>query len=86
MAFTENMDPFFADYGIAATVAGVSVIGIFDKAYQERFGMVSGSAPALIVPSTVSSTEGDIVVVSGTTYKVASVEPDGTGLTVLVLR
>lgn len=86
MAFTENMDPFFADYGIAATVNGVSVIGIFDKAYQERFGVVSGSAPALVVPSTVNATEGNVVVVSGNSYKVASVEPDGTGLTVLVLR
>jgi len=86
MAFTEHLDPFFADFGIDATVAGVQILGVFDKAYQERFGVVSGSAPVLIVPSTVNATEGDAVVVSGNSYKVASVEPDGTGLTVLVLR
>lgn len=86
MSFTENLDPFFADYGVAATVNGVQVIGIFDKAYQERFGVVSGTEPILIVQSTVSAAEGQTVVIGSSSYKVASIEPDGTGITVLVLK
>ena len=86
MAFVENLDVFFSDYGVSAVVGGVTVSGIFDKAYQESMGIVSGSNPVLLVKSTVSASEGAAVSVDGGSYTVASVEPDGTGLTILQLE
>lgn len=86
MALTENLTSFFADFGVAATVGGVSVTGIFDKAYIEALGYVNANNPVLLVLSSVSASEGTAVTVNATSYTVASIEPDGTGLTLLQLE
>jgi len=86
MALTENFAAYFADFGVPATVGGVAVVGIFDKAYIETLGMVSSSNPVLLVESTVVAAHGTVVVVNGTNYTVSSLEPDGTGLTLLQLE
>jgi len=77
---------FFGDFAIDLTVNGVQTRGIFDDAYAEAFaGMVGGTAPALILPSSVAVQRGHAVVVDGTGYTVTSIEPDGTGITLLRL-
>lgn len=77
---------FFADFGVDAVVDGVNVVGIFDKAYQESFGIVSGDNPILVVSSNVAAAEGDSVTINATSYTVAGVQPDGTGITILQLE
>lgn len=86
MSFIEDRAPFFADFGIAATLNGASVTGIFDDAYGEAFGgMVMGSGPMFRCQSSAGHAAGQALVIGATTYTVTGVEPDGTGLTVLRL-
>ncbi|MBU0752367.1 MAG: hypothetical protein KJ787_13925 [Gammaproteobacteria bacterium] len=87
-AFTEDLTQFTADFGVAATVGAVSLTGIFNNAYQDAFGLVAGSSPVLLVVSAAapSAAVGDSVTVGSTSYTIARVEPDGTGITRLLLQ
>ena len=77
----------FKDFGVAATVKGTAVTGIFDAAYTEEFGM-AGTGPVLRIASADVPTvaQGDAVAVGSANYTVAAVEPDGTGVTLLRLQ
>lgn len=88
MALVENLDAFFYDLGDPCTIAGVAQVGIFDKAYQQQFGMVAGAEPLLVIKDSAlgSGVEGSTVVVRSTSYTIASIEPDGTGVTALRLE
>ncbi len=70
-----------------ATVGGTVISAIFDAEYGEAL-WVSGTSPAIWCKSSdVDEVEvGDAVTVSGGSYAVAGIEPDGTGLTVLKLQ
>lgn len=89
MAFTEPLAGFFGTDGFAvsATLAGVTVTGIFDARYYEPMGMVEGSSPTFLLPtsSAPSAAHGQAFVVNGRAYTVVGVEPDGTGVTLLKL-
>ncbi len=87
MALVENLAPFTADFGVAVTVAGVSKVGIFDDAYIDPLGM-AGSQPALLCASADVSTaaQGTAVVVNSVNYTVGSIQPDGVGMTRLLLQ
>lgn len=92
-AFVENFSAFFHDQTPGYTAA-VLVIGtatstagaIFDSAFEAALG-VAGTAPSLLVPSAdiVGLVRGGAVTVAGTAYTVADLQPDGTGLTRVVL-
>lgn len=72
-----------------ATVGAVSgVEGIFDNAYQDAFGIVASPQPSLLIASSsaASAAVGDSVVANSTTYTVAEIQPDGTGMTRLLLK
>lgn len=89
MAFAEHLTGYFTDFGLTATVGGVSVRGIFNNGYAAALGgIVAGSAPVLkCVQSDVPiATRGTSVVVNGTTYAVAEIQDDGTGIRDLVLE
>ncbi|MBK7592226.1 MAG: hypothetical protein IPI27_13395 [Betaproteobacteria bacterium] len=91
MAFTEPIASFFGtdDFAVTATLAGVSVTGIFDAQYYEPLGNdVQGSQPMFMLPtaSAPSAAHGQTLVIGASTYKVRGVEPDGTGVTVLRLE
>lgn len=91
MAFTEPLAAFFDTDGFAvsATLAGVSVSGIFDNQYFEPLGGdVQGAQPVFMLPtaSASSAAHGQSLVVNGVTYKIRGVEPDGTGITMLRLE
>lgn len=78
---------FFTDFAIDLTVSGVAVRGIFDNAFGSAFGgMIDGSGPMVRLPSSVLAARGNPVVIASTQYVITSVEPDGTGLTVLRLE
>lgn len=90
MALIEDFTPFFADFGEDVVLNGTTTVrGIFDKEYVDALGnLVEGSAPVLrCVAADVPSVEhGDTFEIRSAAYSVASVQPDGTGLVVLVLE
>jgi hypothetical protein len=90
MAFIEPIAGFFGTDGFAvtATLNSVAVTGIFDAAYYEPLGEVQGRQPMFMLPtaSAPSAAHGQTLVIGTTTYKVRGVQPDGTGVTTLILE
>lgn len=93
MAFVEDFSAFFnpADFAFNANLGGVVIACIFDKAYQ--LGNVGNSgmattAPVLTLATAVVPADpvGTAVVVSGVSYTVVAHEPDGTGVSLLMLE
>ena len=83
------------DWGVSATYthSGVSttIAGIFDNDFVEVDGggvPFAMQQPRFFTPTTSvsSAVEDDTLVISGTTYKIKVVQPDGTGMTTLVLE
>lgn len=95
MPFTEDLAPFLStsDFAVTATVGGVSVSVIFDRAHVEAMGGFGGGIDAtqptaLLKTSDVTAqsiARNTAIVIDGTTYYVQSLQPDGTGMTLLVL-
>lgn len=92
MAFAEDLTPFLntAEFADDAILDGVPVRGIFDRTYVEAgAGMgMSSTAPAFTLP-TVDVPAGPVgksLTVNGVNYAIAAVEPDGTGVTLLILE
>lgn len=96
MAFAEDLTVFFADFGVTATPnAGAAVTVIFDRAHVETLGgVISGTQPVALVASADVSAwvpNSTTVVISGAasgngTYTVRDIQPDGTGLSTLILE
>lgn len=88
MAFAEDLAPFLADFGVTAVVAGVAVSAIFDAPTINAFGLAADTAPSLTLATddATGAVVGGSVSIAGTAYTVASIEPDGTGMTTLVLK
>lgn len=93
MAMVEDLVPFFnaAEFATAATLGGVPVLGIFDRAYAEAslgYTAAATSRPSYTLPTAQAlNAEGATLVVSGVgSFVVAEVQPDGTGLTLLMLE
>lgn len=89
--FTEDLSIFFADFGVPATLGGVAVVGLFDQAHElGNVGLVgmAGTQPVftLATASLAGDPVGQPLVVNATTYSVAAHEPDGTGLSRLLLE
>ena len=92
--FAEDTTAFFdttTGFAQAATVGGVSVAVIFDNANAlgavGPFGMAS-TQPSVTLPTAQVPVDpiGTTVVVGGGTYLVAAHEPDGTGVSRLLLE
>jgi hypothetical protein len=77
----------FSDFGVDATLNGTAVRGIFDDAYMDPLGM-AGSQPALLCASAdvSAAAQGTAVVVNSVNYTVGSTQPDGTGMTRILLQ
>ena len=96
MAFTEDMSDFInpdTPGYVVATVGGQDLEALKDAAYSETdIGGAGFSARDRMLHaadarlSALSVSHGTSIVVDGVTYKVAEIEPDGTGLTTLVLK
>jgi hypothetical protein len=72
--------------------SSTNVLGIYDQEYLE---LDSGGSVAFAInqprfqcatASVSSAAEGDTMVISGVSYRVTVVQPDGTGVTTLVLE
>lgn len=71
-----------------ATVGGMAVPVIFDKPYSDPFaGQIDAMAPVCTGASAdLAGLERDsAIAIDGVEYRVETAEPDGTGLTRLVL-
>jgi len=80
------------EFGTTATVGAFSVIGIFDDAYQainQATGEVTTTAPQFLCRSadvtTASIASNTSLVIGGVTYKAIDLQPDGTGMTTILL-
>ena len=90
MAFTESVAAFFDTAGFAEylTIGAAQVAAIFDNAFSDPLGIVAGTQPMFMAASADVSTlaVGDTVTRGATAYTVASIEPDGTGITRVMLK
>jgi len=88
MAFDEDMDVFLDEFAVTAVLPGaVTVNVIFDNQYASPFD-ISASRPSCLGKSSDldAMSYGAEIMVSGVDYVVRSVEPDGTGMTRLMLE
>lgn len=93
--FTEDLSTFFADFGHTANFGAGDVLALFDDGFERSsvgaFGMAT-SQPAITLPSAQvpANPVGVSVVVtvdgSAVPYVVADAQPDGTGITRLLLE
>ncbi len=88
----EDWSTFFntAEFAMDATLDGVAVRGIFDNTSmvaQGGMGMATTN-PTFVLPtgSVPDAPVGKLLVIGAITYSVAAHEPDGTGVSVLVLE
>lgn len=74
------------DWG-SATIDGSEVNGIYDSEFVE-VNDTETSMPTFFcrTPDVSSVVHGSTVIISGTTYKVSGIQPDGQGLTTLYLQ
>lgn len=96
MAFVEDHTAFMPDFGVQATATTrhgevVTLQVIFDNGYQ-----LAGAGPMGLASSQPSATArsadvadlitGSAIEIGGVSYTVAEQQPDGTGMTVLLLE
>ncbi len=89
MAFTENYADFFADFAVNATMGSATFPVIFDRAHIESLGISATQPVAVAKTSDVSSASRGTSItipVGGTAYKVLDNQPDGTGMSTLILE
>lgn len=89
--FVEDFNAYMADFAVDATVNGQAVRGIFDNGYalaQVAGAGMAGTQPTLVVSTASLSADpvGQSVVVGAASYVVAAHEPDGTGVSTLLLE
>lgn len=89
MAFTENLDAFLSadEFAVSATLGASTFSVIFDRAHLESLGISATQPVAVAKTSDVSSAnKGTSITVNGTAYTVMDNQPDGTGMTTLLLE
>jgi hypothetical protein len=89
MAFTEDLSVFLseADFAVSATLGAATFSVIFDRAYVENQA-IGGTQPVCVgkTADLGSATHGTAITIAGTAYTVQDNQPDGTGMTTLVLQ
>lgn len=90
---TEDLTAFMnvAEFATSCTLNGAPVSAIFDAAYAlgsvGEFGIASAQPTLTLATADVpASPIGQAAVVQGVAYTVVSHEPDGTGVSRLLLR
>jgi len=73
--------------GEQVTYGAASIYAVFEHAYVEVGGVESLHPTLLVRDSDVSGVaHGTSITVGGTAYTVRGIEPDGTGMTTLILE
>ena len=91
MAFAEDLDAFLdtGDFAEAATIGAATVNGILFDGYGQALEYASGSKPSFLckVADLPTITLGTTTaVIGGTTYTIVENQPDGHGLTTLIME
>lgn len=88
MAFAETLAPFLLDFGVVATLAsGASVTGIFDAAGVDILTAASVGPQFMAKTSDIGSLAyGATLTISSVSYTVRQNDPDGTGMSRLILE
>ncbi len=76
-------------FATAATVGAATVNGIFDESFVEINGVESLSPTFYCASADVtanSMADGTAITIGGTGYTVRGVQPDGSGMTLLILE
>lgn len=88
--FAEDLDAFFQvdELAVAAELDYLPVVGIFDRPHGEAFDGIATSSPRFTLPSVsaAKATLSSELRIGDERFQVRSVEPDGTGITVLTLQ
>lgn len=84
-------DAFFNtdEFAVTGVLDGAAVVGILDKGYAlGAVGMVgmAGSQPVFTCPTPAGDPVGQLLIVGTDRYVVAAHEPDGTGVSRLLLE
>jgi hypothetical protein len=75
-------------FGEQITVNTQTLWAVPDNAYIDVLDIAAGTRPQAIVRTAdvPSIASGQTVVMQGTQYSVAEIQPDGTGMTTLILQ
>ena len=88
--FAEDLSVFMnvAEFAETATLDDAVVHGLFDAAYTQAFDGMAATASAFTLASAdcVDVTNTSTLEIGEAAYRVRSVQPDGTGITVLLLE
>lgn len=91
--FTEDLSVFFDTangFAVNATLSGGGTVPvIFDAAYQGALGgFAESTGPQCTAKSAdvATAVQGSTLVIAGITYKVTELQPNGTGITILMLE
>ena len=91
MPFAEDMDLFLdtSDFATSITVDGATVSAIFEEAWVEialSSLVYSGTKPTLFGKlSDFIGKQGKVVVVGSDNYTIIDIQPDGSGMALVVL-
>ena len=93
MSMLEDLDLFFSqsEFATTAYLGGVEILGIFESAYALASVGMAGMASENPVFTTKTSligpdVVGQAIVIGDVQYSVAEHQPDGTGISLLVLE
>jgi len=91
MSFTEDLaNMIYGDFSTVATIGNNPVKCIFNapyKAVNMATGQLETTAPEAhcLAADVAAVKHKDTVIINGVTYKIKGIEPDGNGITVLIL-
>ncbi|MCX8017682.1 MAG: hypothetical protein N2690_07280 [Rhodocyclaceae bacterium] len=77
------------EFAVEATLAGQPVVGILDRGYAlGDVGMVgmAGTQPVFTCPTPAGDPAGQVLIVGADSFVVVAHEPDGTGVSRLLLE
>lgn len=91
MAFPENPAEFFDTthgFAVNATLGVATVPVIFDAAFSEALDIVGSTQPVAIGASSdlAPAAVGGTITINAVAYTIAEIQPDGTGITRLMLK
>jgi len=88
--WVDDLDTLLTDFGTDIIFGAATIKGIFDNDYlgisSLEIGVESRGPQCLVKDSDVSGiVQGNTLTINSTTYYVRRIEPDGTGMTLLIL-
>lgn len=91
MFYEQDLDEFFTDFGETAILAdGTEITVIFDAGFKEALPMdisIESTKPTATVKTDdiEGMVHGNTMEIRGTIYMVVGIQPDGTGITTVIL-